>query len=542
MTQALMRALAAADAPACAAILFDSVQGRGRLAYEPAQVEAWAPSPLDPAVFTAAIAGGYGLGALRDGRLIGFILCGRDGRLDCFYVESAAAGQGIGAALLAAFEDEMRARDMPALTTQASLLLQPMLERRGWRNLGEEIVTRNGVGLARFVMEKRLGPAAATIAAQAGHALDPATGAVAPPIQPATTFARDFDYALKGPYLYARYGGPTDGLAEAIIAKLEGARGAKSFPSGLAAIAAILDLLPAGAHIVAPRAMYYAAKAWMRRQEAMGRLCLSEYDNSDLASLERAVAARTTHLIWAETPANPSWEVTDLAGASAIAKRAGALLGVDGTCAPPVTTRALDWGADLVMHSATKYLNGHSDVTAGVVSTRDASLLEGLEAIRRATSAPLAAFEAWLLVRGMRTLEARFRRQSASAMELAHWLADQDGVERVLFPGLPSHPGHELAARQMRGGFGAMISFIVEGGLAAAKQVATACKVFIPATSLGSVESLIEHRKPVEGPSSLVPDGLLRLSVGLEDVEDLRADLAQALAGLAGRRGPAQEV
>jgi cystathionine gamma-synthase len=224
--------------------------------------------------------------------------------------------------------------------------------------------------------------------------------------------------------------------------------------------------------------------------------------------------------------------VTDIEEAAHLAHGAGAVLAVDGTCAPPCTTRALRLGADIVMHSATKYLNGHSDVTAGVLAFADPSARPMYEPTRRYMGAHLGAFEAWLLMRGLRTLPVRFARQSETALRLAGWLEGHPAVDAVSYPGLPSHPQHAIAARQMTGGFGGMLSIHVHGGFGPAQRLVTGTQTFINATSLGSVESLIEHRKAVEGPASTTPDGLVRLSIGLEPHEVLKADLAQALSAL----------
>jgi cystathionine gamma-synthase len=254
------------------------------------------------------------------------------------------------------------------------------------------------------------------------------------------------------------------------------------------------------------------------------------FDPSVDGDLAAKANAHRPEMIWIETPANPSWAIVDMAAAALTARAIGAVLAVDGTCAPPCTTRALDLGADLVMHSATKYLNGHSDVLAGAVVTkakdaRWAQLCEGLSL----SGAVPGSLESWLLVRGLRTLFVRFERQSANAMALAQALEGHPRLEAVLYPGLPSHSGHAIAARQMTGGFGGLLSVIVKGGAPAAAKLAASTQVFFQATSIGGVESLIEHRKPIEGPQSPTPDGLVRLSCGIEHADDLIADLNQAL-------------
>lgn len=371
-----------------------------------------------------------------------------------------------------------------------------------------------------------------TLAAQALGRIDRETGAVVPPLHSASTFARDADYALIGPHIYSRDSAPTLAHAEDIVATLEGGAGARGFGSGLAAFAALTETLPPGAHVVAPQVMYYAAQAWLRRLAERGRLSLDLYDQTDPQTLKALVRPGQTELVWVETPANPTWDVMDIAFAAEAAHSAGAILGVDSTCAPPPTTRAISLGADIVLHSATKYLNGHSDLTAGVlVTAKDDARWVDIHAVRNLTGGVLGGFEAWLLIRGMRTLYVRFARQSETALAIARHFEGHPRVAGVLYPGLASHPGHTIAAKQMTGGFGGMLSILVDGDIDTARAVATRTRVFVPATSLGGVESLIEHRRSVESPESTVADTLLRLSVGLESANDLIADLEQALKG-----------
>ncbi|HVK77095.1 MAG TPA: PLP-dependent transferase [Kofleriaceae bacterium] len=359
-------------------------------------------------------------------------------------------------------------------------------------------------------------------------------GALAAPIQPATTFARDEAYALPSDRMYGRDDNPTGDPAEALLAALEGGERALLFGSGMAAAAAVFQTLAPGDHVVAPRMMYWALRGWIVDFCARWGLGLDLVDTHDLDALRAAVRPGATRLVWLETPANPTWDVTDIAGAAAIAHAAGARLAVDSTAASPVHSRPLTLGADLVMHSATKYLNGHSDVIAGALITRVADeAWTRLRDHRRTTGAILGPFEAWLLHRGLRTLAVRVRRQSASALYVALALDGQPGVAAVLYPGLPSHPHHAVAARQMVGGFGGMLSIRVDGGAAAALAVAGRLRLFARATSLGGVESLVEHRASVEPPTSPVPKDLLRLSIGLEDPEELASDLRTALAAVA---------
>jgi cystathionine gamma-synthase len=376
--------------------------------------------------------------------------------------------------------------------------------------------------------------ALATRAAQALGRIDPVTGAVVPGIEPATTFARDADYAPRQAYIYARDGGPTVEHAEAVLADLEGAAASLVFGSGMAAFVALFETLGQGDRVAAPQVMYHGGLAWLRRLAARRGVGLDLFDASEDGALEAALRPGETKMLWIETPTNPTWDVIDIAGAAAAARAAGALLAVDGTAAPPCTTRALALGADVAFHSGTKYLGGHSDLTAGVLSFAAAGpLADEVRLVRTLVGSVIAPFEAWLLIRGMRTLFVRYERASASAQAIAEHFAGHPAVELVLYPGLPSHPRHAVAAVQMTGGFGGMLSLMVAGGFETAGRVVRATRVFVPATSLGGVESLIEHRRAIEPPDSLVPGGLLRLSVGIEDVGDLIADLEGAL-GAAG--------
>lgn len=371
---------------------------------------------------------------------------------------------------------------------------------------------------------------AETRAVQALHEIDPTTGAVVPGIQPASTFARDADYALRDGYVYSRDTCPTVQHAERIVASLEDGAAALLFASGLAACAALFETVPAGKRIAAPRIMYHGAQDWLVRLRDRRGIGLDWFDAADPTSLAAAVRPEETALVWLETPVNPSWDVIDIEAAAALGHAAGALVAVDGTCASPVTTRALELGADIVFHSATKYLNGHSDLTAGVlVGKADDTLWQELRWLRSHMGGVLGAFEAWLLIRGMRTLFLRFDKASGNALAIARHLESHPQIERVLYPGLPSHPQHAVARRQMTRGFGGMLSILVKGGAPAAKRIASSTRLFLPATSLGGVESLIEHRKAVEGPNSVVPDNLIRISVGIEEVGDLLADLDRAL-------------
>ncbi len=369
-----------------------------------------------------------------------------------------------------------------------------------------------------------------TILAQAGHFVDSVTGAVTPPIHPSTTFARGDDYELIGDYIYSRYQNPTYDQVEHVAAELDGGAEARLFSSGMAAITAVFETINIGQHIVAPTIMYHGAQDWLRRIADKRNIGLTFFDATDPNALRQAIKPGKTAILWVETPVNPTWDVIDIADAAAAAHDAGAILGVDCTVSTPITTRALDLGADLVFHSATKYLNGHSDVTAGILVTRETDQRwEEIKFIRKHVGGVLGAFESWLLLRGMRTLAIRFERASSNALKIAQYFEGHPKIDAVLYPGLESHPGHVIARRQMTNGFGGMLSLCVKGGATEAKALATRLKLFVPATSLGGVESLVEHRASVEGPLSQVQPNLLRLSVGIEDVNDLIADLKQAV-------------
>ena len=372
-----------------------------------------------------------------------------------------------------------------------------------------------------------------TIAAQAAHFIDSSTGGVTPPIQPAVTFARDTDYALINPaFNYGRANNPTTATAEQLLAALEGAEAALLFASGLAAANALLATLPPGARVVAPRIMYQGTLLRLNQLAEQGSLKIALFDATRPGDLEAAVGAAETALVWIESPCNPTWDVIDIAAAAGVAHDAGARLAVDSTVATPVLTRPLALGADVVFHSATKYLNGHSDVLAGVLLSAAADdAWQQISDARWLGGAVLGSFEAWLLIRGLRTLYLRVGRACENALAIARHFEGHDKLDAVLYPGLASHPGHAIAARQMMGGFGGMLSVRVAGGREAAIAAASRADIFLRATSLGGVESLVEHRATIEGPQSQVPENLLRLSVGIEDVGELIADLEQMLSG-----------
>lgn len=373
-------------------------------------------------------------------------------------------------------------------------------------------------------------PSLETLLTQAGHYIDPETGAIVPPIHPSTTYARDERYELQG-FEYSRIANPTGRRVEEVLARLEGAEDALLFSSGLAGVSTFFETVRAGQRIVAPRVMYHGAADWLRSLAARRGIDVAFFDVTAPGALERAVQAGETAVVWIEPSVNPTWDVIDVRAASDAAHAAGAILAVDATATPPVTLRALNLGADIVFHSGTKYLAGHSDVTAGVLATRAVDARwEEINRARTLMGGVLGPFECWLLLRGMRTLHLRYERQSANALALARHFEHHPRLEAVLYPGLESHPGHEIAAQQMQGGFGAMLSLLLAGDADAARRVATRTRLFVPATSLGGVESLIEHRATVEVPNSVVPANLLRVSVGIERVDELIADLEQALA------------
>lgn len=372
----------------------------------------------------------------------------------------------------------------------------------------------------------------ATLAAQALGWLDPATRAVAPPLHLSTNYARDADYAKPGGRAYIRDDNPVYEQLEALLCALEGGAAARVFASGMAAATTAFYALAPGDHVVAPSVMYFGLRNWLVQVGRHWGLDIDFVPPGDLDALAAAMRPGRTKLVWTETPCNPTWDITDIAAAAEIARAAGARLGVDSTVATPVLTRPIELGADLVMHSATKYLNGHGDVLGGVlVTAHDDDFWQRIHYLRYENGGMLGPFEAWLLLRGLRTLYLRVERSCASALAIARHFEGHPAVAAVLYPGLASHPGHAVAARQMQDGFGGVLSIRVAGGAAAALDVAKRTELFVSATSLGGVESLIEHRATVEGPDSPVPENLLRLSVGIEDAADLIDDLERALAG-----------
>jgi len=371
----------------------------------------------------------------------------------------------------------------------------------------------------------------ATLAAQALGHTDPVTKAVVPPLHLATTYLRDPDNAYRSGFIYGRPDNATVRDTEAVIAALEEASaGAMLFASGSTAATACFLALDPGDHVVASAVMYWALRKWLLTEGKRLGLDVTFCETDDLRQLEAAVRPGRTKLVWVETPSNPLWTITDIAAAAGIAHRAGARLAVDSTCASPYHTRPLTLGADIVMHSATKILNGHSDAIAGVLAgARDDEYWQRLAAIRSGQGGIIGPFEAYLLQRGLKTLFVRASAQARAAQDLAERLSAHPHVARVLYPGLPQHPGHAVAARQMENGFGYMMSIQVRGGEQAAIATAARVELWKRATSLGGVESLIEHRGSIEGPDTPCPLDLLRLSTGIENPDDLHADLDQAL-------------
>ena len=373
------------------------------------------------------------------------------------------------------------------------------------------------------------GLAPETLAAQAMGHVDGATGALIPPIYLTSTFERAPDLSYPASYTYSRDGNPTYAGGQELLARLEGGAACLLFASGMAAMAAVFTALPPGSHVLIPEVFYHGGRSWLQQWAQPWGLRIDTFASDRPDTLARALRQDETRLVFVETPANPSWIVADIARIAELTHAAGARLVVDSTAATPVLTRPLELGADLVMHSATKFLNGHTDLVAGALVTATCDgYWQRIATQRKQFGAVLGPMEAWLLVRGMRTLYLRVQRASDNALTLARHLSQHPGVRQVLYPGLVGHPGHHVAKRQMHGGFGPMMSVCVRGGRDAAVAVQARLRVFKRATSLGGVESLVEHRKSVE-PESPIPDDLLRLSIGIERVDDLIADFERAL-------------
>ncbi len=375
-----------------------------------------------------------------------------------------------------------------------------------------------------------------TVVVHAGAEPDAATGAVSPPIHTSTTFARRDDGSLPAQFVYARSDNPTRRSLEACIAALEGvpADNCMAFASGLAAAGAIFQSMRPGDHVLAPASAYYGTAKWLTELLGPWGLESSFVDMTDLDAVRQA-RRPNTRLFWLETPSNPTLDVTDIAGVVELAREIGAYVACDNTWATPLLQRPFELGCDFIIHSTTKYMGGHSDVTGGAIlvscAQRNVEPLSRLRAIQTVGGAVPSAFDCWLVMRGIRSLACRMRTHCDNAEKLAQFFATHEKVERVHYPGLHSDPGHTVAAKQMSR-FGGVVSVQIKGGAPVAIAVANRVQLFIQATSLGGTESLIEHRASVEGPGSRTPPGLLRLSIGLEDCDDLIDDLSQALAGV----------
>jgi cystathionine beta-lyase/cystathionine gamma-synthase len=380
-------------------------------------------------------------------------------------------------------------------------------------------------------------PAFATRAIHAGQAPDPTTGAIMPPISVSSTYVQDSPGVHKG-YEYSRTHNPTRFAYERCVADLEGGTRGYAFASGLAATATLLDLLEPGAHVIASDDLYGGTyRLFTRVREKSAGLKVSYVDMTQVRNIEAAITP-ATRLLWVETPTNPMLKLVDLAAVAALARRHRLLLCADNTFASPWIQRPLEHGFDVVMHSATKYLNGHSDMVGGMlVVGADAALADQLAFLQNAVGAVAGPFDAYLALRGVKTLALRMQRHCENAQELAGWLARHPKVARVHYPGLATHPQHALAQAQMHGRYGGMITIELKGGLAEARRFLERCELFALAESLGGVESLIDHPAlmthgsvPAAQRAALgISDALCRLSVGIEDVDDLRADLEHAL-------------
>ena len=375
-----------------------------------------------------------------------------------------------------------------------------------------------------------------TLAVHAGRRVDRATGAVTPPIHVSTTFERapDGEYPLG--FSYSRDDNPNRRQLEQCVAALEGGKEALAFSSGLAVGTALIQGLEPGDHILVADDVYWAMRKIISDVFGKWPLETTYVDMTEPAAVESAVQANT-RLVWIESPSNPLMKITDLAAIARIVRKAGAISICDDTFATPVLQHPFDHGIDMVVHSTTKYISGHSDVVGGILVTKfDNYLFERCRKSQHYGGAVPSPFDSWLTLRGISTLPYQMRAHCEHAQRIAEFLEAHAAVERVHYPGLPRHSGHATAARQMTGGFGGMLSFEVRGGRAEAMAVAARVRIFTRATSLGGPHSLIEHRASVEGPQTRTPQNLLRVSIGLEHPDDLIADLDQALqAALAAR-------
>lgn len=367
-----------------------------------------------------------------------------------------------------------------------------------------------------------------TIAVHAGHQVDASTGAVTPPIHLSTTFAREPDGSYRAGYVYSRYSNPNRVALEQCLAQLEGGAAAATFASGSAATMTLVQALGPGTHIVAPDDAYFGTTKLMREIFGPWGVETTLVDMTNLDAVRSAIRDKTK-LVWIETPSNPLLRVVDIAAISAIAREGGARCAVDNTWGTPVLQRPLELGADIAMHATTKYLAGHSDVLGGaLVARHDDEFFQRIRSVQLSGGAVPSPFECWLTLRGVRTLPWRVRAQTANARRVAEYLEKHPRVEAVHYPGLSAHAGHDIARRQMSD-FGAMMSVQVGADREESIGIAGRLRIFTQATSLGGTESLIEHRASVEGPGTRAPENLLRVSIGLENVDDLLEDLEQAL-------------
>ena len=368
-----------------------------------------------------------------------------------------------------------------------------------------------------------------TLAVHAGRTADPSTGAVIPPIQLSTTFERSADGTYPGGYVYTRSDNPNRSALEHCLAALEGGAAAAAFASGMAAISSVFQALTPGDHVIFPSDVYFGTGRLLRELMAPWGVAYSVVDLTDLDAVQAAIQPHT-RLVWVESPSNPLLKITDIAAVARLAHAAGARCAVDNTWPSPAGQQPLALGADLVMHATTKYLGGHSDLLGGALVLAQAdAFFERIRLVQTIGGAVPSPFDCWLLLRSIRTLPYRMRAHTDNAEQVARFLASHPAVAAVHYPGLPSHPGHAVASQQMQL-WGGMLSVQLQGGAAAALRMASRVHLFTRATSLGGVESLIEHRASVEGPQSQTPANLLRISVGLEHPDDLIADLDQALA------------
>jgi cystathionine gamma-synthase len=368
-----------------------------------------------------------------------------------------------------------------------------------------------------------------TLAVHAGRQVDPTTGAITPPIQLSTTFERAADGSYPQGYIYTRTGNPNRTALEQCLAALEGGAVAAAFTSGSAATMSIFQVLTSGDHVIAPQDAYTGTTALLKTMFVPWGLSVTSVDMTDLAQVQQALQPNT-RLIWIETPSNPMLKVADIRKVADLAHQVGAICVCDNTWATPVLQQPFQQGADLVIHATTKYLSGHSDVLGGaVVAQTESEFFAKVRHIQTTGGAVAAPFDCWLTLRGIQTLPWRMQAHSHHAMQIARFLSQHPAIEAVHYPGLETHSGHAIATQQMRN-FGGMLSFQVKGGKQQAFAVAAKMQLITRATSLGGVESLIEHRASVEGADTKTPENLLRLSVGLENLDDLIADLEQAIA------------